>query len=416
MSRQVPPVTTQTSDTHHTTQAGGHPEADHHAAPARARRLRSGFPRIWRFLLEHLLLLPIGAAIAMAWVNLWPESYYDFTYRIAFAVNEVAMVLFFGLIAKEVVEATIPGGVLHHWRRTTVPVIAAVGATIAPALLYVQFVDWVDEPMLVRAWTVTFATDVALAYVVAKVIFPAHPAVPFVLLLALAADAFGFAAMALFFPVRDLQLTVAVVVMTAAIGVAAALRSMRMRSFWPYVLVGGSLSWAALYYGGFHPAFALLPIMPFLPHAARDPGFFVDARPDAKDALNRFELVARYPAQIALFFFALVNAGVPFRGLEEGTWGVPFATLIGKPLGILVAVGIAVLAGFHLPPRVGWRELTVAGVISAAGFTVALFFAAATLAPGILLRETKMGVLLGLISIAAAFALARMLRVGRFSQ
>lgn len=383
------------------------------AAPAQERR--SGFPRLWRFVLEHLLLLPIGAAIAMAWVNLWPESYYEFTYRIAFVVNEVAMALFFGLIAKEVVEATIPGGVLHHWRRTTVPVIAAVGATIVPALLYFWFVDWVDEPMLSRAWTVTFATDVALAYVIARAIFPNHPAVPFVLLLALAADAFGFVAMAVFHPVRDLQLGVFAGLMIAALGVAAALRAMRMRSFWPYVVAGGALSWAALYYGGFHPAFALLPIMPFLPHAARDPGFFVDARPDATDALNRFELVARYPAQIALFFFALVNAGVPFLGLEEGTMGVPFATLIGKPLGVLAAVGVAMLAGFHLPPRVGWRDLTVAGVISAAGFTVALFFAAATLAPGILLRETKMGVLLGSISIALAFVLARVLRVGRYS-
>jgi Na+:H+ antiporter, NhaA family len=262
---------------------------------------------------------------------------------------------------------------------------------------------------------VTFATDVALAYVLVRLIFPRHPIVPFVLLLALAADAFGFLAMALFHPMREIQLGVAAVLMIGALALAAALRSMRVRSFWPYVLAPGALSWAALYFGGFHAAFALLPIMPFLPHAARDPGFFVDARPDAKDALNRFELWARHPAQIALFFFALINAGVPFRGLELGTLGVPVATLIGKPLGILVAVGIAAMAGFHLPPRVGWRELTVVGLISATGFTVALFFASATLAPGILLRETTMGVLLGLISIAAAFAAARMLHVGRYS-
>jgi Na+:H+ antiporter, NhaA family len=171
-----------------------------------------------------------------------------------------------------------------------------------------------------------------------------------------------------------------------------------------------------LYFGGFHAAFALLPIMPFLPHAAQDPGFFVDARPEVKDALNRFELWARHPAQIALFLFALINAGVPLRGLELGTVGVPVATLIGKPLGVFVAVAIAGIAGFHLPARVGWRELIVAGVISATGFTVALFFATATLAPGILLRETTIGVLIGTSSIAAAFATARMLHVGRCSR
>jgi Na+:H+ antiporter, NhaA family len=407
MNRQASPATTHTA---------GHVRAVHHAASAPARRWRAAVPRLSQFVSEHLLLLPIGAGLALVWVNLWPLSYYEFSYQWAFMVNEVAMTLFFALVAKEVVEATTPGGMLHTWRRMIVPVIAAAGATIVPALLYVAFVRWADEPMLELGWTVTFATDVALAYVIARLIFPRHPAVPFVLLLALASDAFGFVAMAVFHPMSELQLDVAAVLMIAALALAAALRWMRVRSFWPYVLVPGALSWAALYLGGFHSAFALLPIMPFLPHAARDPGFFVDARPDAKDALNRFELWARHPAQIALFLFALINAGVPFRGLEMGTLGVPMATLIGKPLGVLVAVGIAVMAGFHLPPRVGWRELLVVGVIGASGFTVALFFASATLAPGILLRETTMGVLIGTISIAAAFAAARVLRVGRYSR
>ena len=110
-----------------------------------------------------------------------------------------------------------------------------------------------------------------------------------------------------------------------------------------------------------------------MPHAARDPGFFVDASSDARDALNRFEHWWKYPVQCALFFFGLVNGGVPFRGLEAGVWGVPVAALAGKPLGILAAVGIAVVFGFHLPDRVGWRELVVVGLVSAIGFTVALF-------------------------------------------
>jgi NhaA family Na+:H+ antiporter len=407
MNRQASPTTTH---------ASGHGRTVHHAASAPARHWRSAVPWFSRFVTEHLLLLPIGAGLALLWVNLFPQSYYEFGYWYAFAINEVAMTLFFALIAKEVVEATAPGGVLHHWRRVIVPVIAAVGATSVPALLYVGFVRWADEPMLEWGWTVTFATDVALAFVIARLIFPRHPVVPFLLLLALAADAFGFVAMALYHPMSQFDLPVAAFLMTAALGLAAALRRMRVRSFWPYILAPGALSWAALYLGGFHAAFALLPVMPVLPHAKRDPGFFVDARPDAKDALNRFELWMRHPAQIALFLFALINAGVPFRGLELGTLGVPIAMLIGKPLGILAATGLARLAGFHLPPRVGWRELIVVGVISATGFTVALFFASATLAPGILRRETTMGVLIGTSSIAVAFAAARVLRVGRYSR
>ena len=63
-----------------------------HHAPGRVRRFRTAVPRLSRFVAEHLLLLPLGAIIAMTWVNLDPESYYPFTYSIA---NGVA----FGFIA-----------------------------------------------------------------------------------------------------------------------------------------------------------------------------------------------------------------------------------------------------------------------------------------------------------------------------
>src|SRR5215211_6799479 len=89
----------------------------------RIRRWRSGVPRLSQFAVEHLLLLPLGAAIALVWVNTLPESYYRFTYAIAFAVNSVAMVFFFALMTKEVVEATAPNGVLHPWRRALLPVV-----------------------------------------------------------------------------------------------------------------------------------------------------------------------------------------------------------------------------------------------------------------------------------------------------
>ena len=93
------------------------------------QRWRSSLPRLSWFAVEHLLLLPLGALIAMVWVNTVPESYYRFTYAVSFAVNDVGMVFFFALITKEVVEAMVPGGVLHPWRRALLPVIASIGAT-----------------------------------------------------------------------------------------------------------------------------------------------------------------------------------------------------------------------------------------------------------------------------------------------
>ena len=86
-----------------------------------------------------------------------------------------------------------------------------------------------------------------------------------------------------------------------------------------------------------------------------------------------------------------------------------------KPLGILMAAGVALAAGLHLPRRVGWRELIVLGFTAAIGFSVALFFCAALLPPGQLRAEMRMGVLLSLAGAPLALVSARLLRVGRFA-
>src|SRR5262249_53641667 len=377
---------------------------------------RRAVPSLSEFALEHLLLLPLGALIALLWVNIAPESYYRSTYPIAFLVNDVAMTFFFALMAKEVIEATAPNGVLHPWRRTWPPVIAAIGATFAAALIYVRMVDWLDEPVLALGWPVSFATDIAVAYLVARLIFPRHPVIPFLLLLAIASDALGFLALALFHPQRDLHLAAGASILAIAFAVAFGLRRGRVRSFWPYLLTAGAFSWFAFFWSGIPPALALVPILPFMPHAARDPGFFVDARPTDRDALSQFEVWWKYPVQVALFFFGLVNAGVPLHALEAGTWGLPIAVIVGKPVGTLMGAAVALAAGLHLPHRVGWRELMVTGLISAIGFSTALFLCTALLPPGQLRSETSMGALLSVAGAPLAIVTAWLLHVGRFSR
>ena len=128
--------------------------------------------------------------------------------------------------------------------------------------------------------------------------------------------------------------------MAAALGVAFLLRLRRIRTFWPYIIAGGALSWTALFWGGLHPALALVPVIPFLPHAARDPGLFVEAPPGAHDPLSQFEHWWKLPVQGILFLFGLVNAGVEIGTIGTGTWAVFIALLIGKPVGIGLAVAI----------------------------------------------------------------------------
>jgi len=379
------------------------------------RRWRTTVPRLSRFAVEHLLLLPFGALIALVWVNAGAESYYRVTYAISFAVNDVAMVFFFALMTKEVVEATARGGVLHPWGRALLPVIASIGAAAVPALIHVRVVDALDEPMLAVGWPVTLGTDIAVSYFVARVIFGTHPVIPFLLLLGIASDALGLLMIALFNSARDLHLASGVLILAAAIGVAGGLRRARGKSFWPYLVGPGSLSWFAFFWSGVHPALALVPIVPFLPHGPRDPGFFVDAPSHARDALSQFEIWWKYPAQVALFFFGLVNAGVPMGALEEGTWGMPIAMIVGKPLGLLVGAGVALAVGLRLPHRIGWRELLVVGLTAAISFSIGLFFCTALIPPGQLRSEIGMGVLLSLAAAPLALACAKLLRVGRFA-
>jgi len=366
------------------------------------------------FFVEHSLVLPLGALIALVWANLSYPSYAQVAHALEFPINDVGMVFFFALAAKEVVEATAPGGALHTWRRAALPGVAAVGGMAAPAIIFVLFVRAAGTPELSRGWAIPCATDIAFSFLVAKAIFRRHAAIPFLLLLAIADDALGLVILALFYPIGDLHLLAGALLMASALIVAYGLRRIGTRPYGPYLVVGGALSWVALFRGGLHPALALVPIVPFMPHAASDAGLFVEAPPGAKDALSQFEHHWKYPVQVILFLFGLANAGVPIGQHGTGTWAVLTAILAGKPIGIGVAVALAVAAGLKLPGDVDWRDIAVVGCAAGLGFTVALFFATAAFPPGAALDQSKLGALFSVASAGVAFAAAAVLRVGRF--
>ena len=386
------------------------------AAEPTARSVARAVPRLSRFALRTPAAAAHRRGHRARLGQPGPESYFRFSYAAAFAVNDVAMVFFFGLMTKEVVEATAPGGVLHPWRRVLLPVVASIGLTLVPALIHVALVGPPRRADARRAWPVTFASDIAVSYLAVRLIFGrAHAAVPFAILLALVSDALGFLAIALSSPTRETRWTMGVGILVAAMVLAGALRrfgSARSGRTW---LGPGALSWFALYWSGLHPALALVPIVPFFPHAARDPGFFVDASPDAKDTLSRFEVFWRYPAQAALFLFGLVNAGVTFGSLEQGTWALPLAVLVGKPIGLMIGAGAG--RGRRPAPASPHRlaRLVAIGLSAAIGLSVGLFFCAASIAPGQIRSEISMGVLLTVAALPLALLASKLLGVGRFA-
>ena len=279
--------------------------------------------KLARFIFDNSLLLLAGTIAAVVWANLDLGSYDRMTHPLHFWVNDVGMVFFFALAAKEVFEATLPGGPLASPRQAMAPLAAAVGGMVAPALIYVALTSTVGPAELSRGWAIPCATDIAFSAMIARVIFPSgHPAIPFLLLLAIADDALGLMILAVFYPSGPLSVAALAILMTAAVLAALWLKRRRVRSFWPYVLGPGSLSWAALYFGGFHPALALVPVVPFMPHSPRDLGLF-DPREDLQDdTLNQFEHWWATPVQFVLLLFGLANAGVPFEQVGPGTYFV----------------------------------------------------------------------------------------------
>ncbi|HUP39428.1 MAG TPA: Na+/H+ antiporter NhaA, partial [Vicinamibacterales bacterium] len=358
-------------------------------------------------------LLMLGTLIALVWANVDRGSYMSFAGRWHFVINDIGMAFFFALATKEVVEATAPGGALHSPRRAAMPLVAAVGGMLGPALLFLAMTIVFDRPNLERGWAIPTATDIAFSYLAARMIFGAkHPAIPFLLLLAIADDALGLLIIAAFYPTGPLHLIDTTVLVGAGMIVAWGLQKRRVASFWPYIAIGGGLSWFGLFRGGVHPALALVPIIPFLPHIERDPGLFVEA-PDAHDTLDEFEHWFKRPVDVMLFFFGLVNAGVAIANVGAGTYFVLASIILGKPLGILAATSTGTLGGLRLPARVTWRDMIVVGIIAAIGFTVALFFATAAFPYGRILDETKLGALFSFSAFFIAFGMARWLKIER---
>ena len=246
---------------------------------------------------------------------------------------------------------------------------------------------------------------------VARVIFPnGHPAIPFLLLLAIADDALGLMILAVFYPSGPLSVAALAILMTVAVLAALWLKRHRVRSFWPYLLGPGSLPWAALYFGGFHPALALVPIVPFMPHSPRDRGLF-DPREDLQvDTLNQFEHWWATPVQFVLLLFGLANAGAPFEQVGPGTYFVLAGLLLGKPIGVMLFAGAARLAGARSPAGLRPADLVLIGIIASIGFTVSLIFATAAFPAGAALAQTKMGALLSFSAAPLALIASRLLR------
>jgi Na+:H+ antiporter, NhaA family len=153
------------------------------------------------------------------------ESYFRFAHALRFSVNDIGMVFFIGLITEEVLEAVMPGGALYRWRRTLLPVVAALGGVLGATAVYLLYLQSHYEFMLLDGWPVAAALDVAFAYFIAKAIcLRREGPIAFLLLIAVVSDALGVVSIAIWFPAAD-GYPAALGLMAVAILIAAWLRS-----------------------------------------------------------------------------------------------------------------------------------------------------------------------------------------------
>ena len=386
-------------------------------------------------LAEFSIPLLAGIAVAMLAANLSPSAYHAVVHwqpfgdltplghalDLHYLVNDLFMVLFFGIAAKEITEACLPGGDLNPPIKAMNPLIATLGGVVGPVAVffaglalmfalgvYERGVD--DWAALARGWGVPTATDIALAWLVARTVFGrGHPAINYLLLLAVIDDGIGLAIIALFYgdpahPARPAFLGLVLLGMTLAFG----LRRRGVKSWVPYVALGGPLAWLGLTLARLHPALALVFIVPLLPGPSRDAGLFVDDELDVSP-LHQFEHQLKRFVDFGLFWFAFTQAGVTLADVGALTWLVLGSLVIGKTAGVAAFGWLAIRLGFPLPDGMDFRDLWLAGYIAALGLTVALFVASAAFVDPVLLGQGKMGALLsGGVGISAvAFARRR---------
>jgi Na+:H+ antiporter, NhaA family len=376
--------------------------------------------RAFRSATARSLGVPVGAAAALLWSNLAAESYFRITHALAFAVNDVGMALFFALLTQEVLEATMPGGALHTSRRAALPIVAAIGGAIGAIGAYNAFVLAGDEHVLLSGWPIVCAIDGGVAYFLVRVLIGSGGAASFVALMAIVSNAIGLIAISLHQHAGNMR-PLGPLLIVVGLVVSVWLTRLTHRTIWPQVVIGGGLMWYGFWWSGLHPALALIPIVPCLPRSPRHQSpFSGELEHGAHDSPGHIEHALWMPVQLILFLFAFVNAGVVLHGVERGAWAVPVGALVGRPVGMLAAVGVSVALGLRLPHGVGWRELVVVALAVSCAFTFGLFFATAVFATGPVLMEAKMGALStivgGLVATAAALLLAvRPFRAARIS-
>jgi Na+:H+ antiporter, NhaA family len=358
------------------------------------------------------IVLVAAATAALGWANTRAAATYpafwdtavgagDLAVTPRFVVNDVLMSLFFFVIGLELRRERAIGA-LRDRRQALLPVFAALGGMVAPALIYLAM----NRGEAARGWAIPVATDVAFALGVLALAgrqIPASVRV-FVLALAILDDLGAILVVAVFYS-RGLGVDGLAL---AALGIGAILWMQRRRIEPPLAYLAPAVAiWCGLARAEIHPTLAGAIVGLMTP---------AGERPDAPAA--RLEgALQPWVAFGVMPVFALANAGLDLRSLHVTAPGVIAGTIaglvIGKPAGIVAASALAVRLGVaSLPPGTSWRGMLLIGTVAGIGFTMSLFISDLAFADQPeLLAHARLGLLAGsLVAAAGALVCAWLVR------
>ena len=317
-------------------------------------------------------------------------------------INDGLMAVFFFLVALEV-KREIAEGQLSSWDKASLPLIAAIGGMVMPALVFLSL-NW-GTPENFSGWAIPAATDIAFALGVLSLLGSRVPVALKALLLAVAVidDIGAITIIALFYTgTIDAEMLAGAAV--ALVGLFVFNR-LRVGSSIPYVLLAVVL-WVFVLKSGVHATLAGVAAASMIPMRGRD----------GSEPLERMEHALHpWVAFLIIPVFGFANAGVPLAGLTLGDLvaplplGIALGLLIGKQLGIFGFAWLAVKAGVaRLPPSVDWRQLHALSLLAAIGFTMSLFIGNLAFADAARAEAVKLGVLSGsLIAAVTGLLLLR---------
>jgi Na+:H+ antiporter, NhaA family len=351
------------------------------------------------------IVLIAAAAIALLWVNspwrgsysaLWqtPHTFSIFGHSIAqsleWVVNDLLMVVFFFVVGMEI-RREIHHGELSTLRRAALPLVAALGGMVVPALIYLALAGNTAGG---HGWGIPMATDIAFAIGILSLLGKRVPPALRVLLLALAVidDLGAIIVIALFYSTGVSGWGFVI----AAAGIAAIFLLQRLRiSFVVAYALPSIAVWYGIYSAGVHPTIAGVIVGLITPVTGGKNSAIESPSQRLIDALHPWVAYGIMP------LFALANAGVSLGGIDlngAGTQvllGVIAGLVIGKPLGVLGAcwLGIKLKITF-LPRGLAVRHLIVLGAVAGVGFTMSLFVAQLAFTSPTLLANAKLAVLI----------------------